>query len=97
MVDKLQNLVKDDIQQINMVNRVLRYIDDEDYNMDDFIILKKEYQRYVEENAMYLFLFISEEKNILAHIRELKDADYDGYIPAVKVDNPTPICIYYFI
>lgn len=56
MVDKLQNLVKDDIQQINMVNRVLRYIDDEDYNMDDFIILKKEYQRYVEENAMYLFI-----------------------------------------
>lgn len=56
MVDKLQNLVKDDIQQINMINRVLRYIDDEDYNIDDFIILKKEYQRYVEENAMYLFI-----------------------------------------
>lgn len=56
MVDKLQNLVKDDIQQINMINRVLRYIDDEDYNIDDFIILKKEYQRYVEENAMYIFI-----------------------------------------
>lgn len=46
--------------------------------------------------CIYL-LFISEEKNILAHIRELKDADYDGYIPAVKVDNPTSICIYNFI
>lgn len=80
MVTKLQRLVKDDVQQRNMVTRVLRYFDDEDFNMNDYLILKKEYQRFIDENNI-------EEKNLLTHIRELKSADYDSYIPPV---NNTP-------
>lgn len=82
MVTKLQRLVKDDVQQRNMVTRILRYFDDEDFNMNDYLILKKEYQRFIDENNI-------EEKNLLTHIRELKSADYDSYIPPVNTTNTT--------